>query len=213
MGRGRDFRGGGKGRRSFEEETPDFYTPSEPYQARPTAPMSSAAEGTPADAVVKWFNSEKGFGFVEATDGSGDAFLHVKLIQGLGQESVSPGTKMSVLVGQGQKGRQVTKVLSIDDSVGAPVPPRPAPPAGRPPRQQSAPDASSATEMLGTVKWFSVEKGMGFIAVDGGGKDVFVHISIVERSQLPNLAEGCRVALRVIETQKGRQAVSITPAG
>jgi CspA family cold shock protein len=66
--------------------------------------------------------------------------------------------------------------------------------------------------MLGTVKWFTLEKGMGFVEVDGGGKDVFVHISVVERAQLSSLAEGQRVAMRVVETQKGRQAVSISPA-
>jgi CspA family cold shock protein len=63
--------------------------------------------------------------------------------------------------------------------------------------------------MVGTVKWFSVPKGMGFVEVDGGGRDVFVHISIVERAQLGNLLEGQRVSMRVIETEKGRQAVAI----
>ena len=75
-----------------------------------------------------------------------------------------------------------------------------------------APDLSTAVEMLGTVKWFTLEKGMGFVEVDGGGKDVFVHISVVERAQLTNLTEGQRVAMRVVETQKGRQAVSISSA-
>jgi cold shock protein len=50
---------------------------------------------------------------------------------------------------------------------------------------------------------------MGFVEVDGGGKDVFVHISIVEREQLGSLAEGQRVLMRVVETEKGRQAVAI----
>ena len=63
--------------------------------------------------------------------------------------------------------------------------------------------------MVGTVKWFSVAKGIGFVEVDGGGKDVFVHISIVERAQLASLTEGQRVSMRVVETQKGRQAVAI----
>jgi CspA family cold shock protein len=63
--------------------------------------------------------------------------------------------------------------------------------------------------MVGTVKWFNVLKGMGFVEVGGGGKDVFVHISIVERAQLGNLVEGQRVSMRVVETEKGRQAVAI----
>ena len=114
-------------------------------------------------------------------------------------------------MGQGQKGRQITKILSIDDSVVTLLPPRNAPSGAQPARAGNAPDASTAIDMLGTVKWFTLEKGMG-IEADGGGKDVFVHISVVERAQLANLAEGQRVAMRVVETQKGRQAVSITLA-
>jgi CspA family cold shock protein len=45
---------------------------------------------------------------------------------------------------------------------------------------------------------------MGIVEVDRGGKDVFAHISIVERAQLGNLAEGQRVSMRVVETEKGR---------
>jgi CspA family cold shock protein len=85
------------------------------------------AEGTAVDAIVKWFNPNKGFGFAEISDGSGDAFLPLKAVQTLGRETVPPGAKLSVIVGQGQKGRHITKVLSIDDSVATSSPPRNAP--------------------------------------------------------------------------------------
>jgi CspA family cold shock protein len=212
MGRGRDFRGGGKGRRPFEEDAGDPGPPIDLHQSRPALRKPLAAEGAAVDAIVKWFNPEKGFGFAEVSDGSGDAFLHIKAVQALGLETVAPGAKLSVLVGQGQKGRQITRILSVDDSA-APSPPlRQAPAGGHSSRSGSAPDLSTAVEMLGTVKWFTPEKGMGFVEVDGGGKDVFVHISVVERAQLTSLTEGQRVAMRVVETQKGRQAVSISSA-
>jgi CspA family cold shock protein len=212
MGRGRDFRGGGKGRRPFEEDAGDPGPPIDLHQSRPAPRKPLAAEGAAVDAIVKWFNPEKGFGFAEVSDGSGDAFLHIKAVQALGLETVAPGAKLSVLVGQGQKGRQITRILSVDDSA-APSPPlRQAPAGGHSSRSGSAPDLSTAVEMLGTVKWFTPEKGMGFVEVDGGGKDVFVHISVVERAQLTSLTEGQRVAMRVVETQKGRQAVSISSA-
>jgi cold shock protein len=155
---------------------------------------------------LKWFNSEKGFGFAEIADGSGDAFLHIKTLQALGQDAIAPGAKLSVLAGQGQKGRQINKILTIDDGGAVKTP---APTAERTEPRRSPPDLSAAIDMVGTVKWFSVAKGMGFVEVDGGGKDVFVHISTVERAQLGNLAEGQRVWMRVVEKEKGRQAVAI----
>ena len=63
----------------------------------------------------------------------------------------------------------------------------------------------------GTVKWFNTTKGYGFIAPDGGGKDVFVHISQVEQSGLTGLADNEKVAFELIEGSDGRQmAGSIT---
>jgi cold shock protein len=54
----------------------------------------------------------------------------------------------------------------------------------------------------GTVKWFNAQKGFGFIQPDGGGKDVFVHISAVERAGLFNLNEGQKVTYDIVRSQK-----------
>jgi CspA family cold shock protein len=173
----------------------------------------SQSSGPAVDATVKWFNPEKGFGFAEIADGSGDAFLHVKALQALGRETIPPGAKLSVQVGQGQKGRQITKVLSLISEGDGTAPPARAPSAAPAYAASRGPDMSTAIEMAGTVKWFSTAKGMGFVEVDGGGKDVFVHISVVERAGLSGLAEGQRITMRVVDTQKGRQAVSLAAAG
>jgi len=56
---------------------------------------------------------------------------------------------------------------------------------------------------IGTVKWFNTTKGFGFIQPESGDKDVFVHISAVERSDLQTLTEGQRVSYDLL-TEKGR---------
>ncbi len=61
----------------------------------------------------------------------------------------------------------------------------------------------------GTVKWFNAEKGYGFIAVDGGGSDVFVHYSNIQASGYRSLEENQRVEFEVTQGQKGPQAESV----
>ncbi|WP_120501420.1 cold-shock protein [Roseovarius sp. EL26] len=64
----------------------------------------------------------------------------------------------------------------------------------------------------GTVKWFNTTKGFGFIAPDDGGKDVFVHISAVERSGLTGLADDQKVEYGLEDGRDGRQmAVDLKP--
>jgi CspA family cold shock protein len=54
----------------------------------------------------------------------------------------------------------------------------------------------------GTVKWFNVQKGFGFISPDDGGKDAFVHISALERAGIGNLVEGQKLGFELVNDQK-----------
>jgi CspA family cold shock protein len=58
---------------------------------------------------------------------------------------------------------------------------------------------------IGTVKWFNTTKGFGFIEPEGGAKDVFVHISAVQKAGMDTLNEGQRVSFDVL-TERGKQA-------
>jgi CspA family cold shock protein len=65
----------------------------------------------------------------------------------------------------------------------------------------------------GAVKWFNPTKGYGFVAPDEGGKDVFVHISAVQKAGLRTLAEGQKIGFEIEMQQNGRSAaVNLTPA-
>jgi CspA family cold shock protein len=66
-----------------------------------------------------------------------------------------------------------------------------------------------SVEETGTVKWFNAEKGYGFIAPNGGGNDVFVHVSALERSGMQGLSEGQTVVVDVVEGRKGPEATKI----
>ena len=165
--------------------------------------------GAPAvDAVVKWFKADKGYGFVELAGGQGDAFLHANALHGAGHETVPSGAKLRVQVGAGAKGAQVTRVLEVDTSSAVDRPQRSFGDAPRP--RRVAPDPSTAVSVTGRVKWFDDAKGFGFVASEDGGKDVFVHISILGPAGISHLAEGQQVNMRVVDTPKGREAISLS---
>ena len=65
----------------------------------------------------------------------------------------------------------------------------------------------------GTVKWFSSEKGFGFITPDEGGEDLFVHFSAIAGSGFKTLEEGAKVSFEVTQGQKGLQATDVQVGG
>jgi CspA family cold shock protein len=205
MGKGRDYRG--PRRRGFDDDTFSMNDiPPAPMGRHSDPSQNSVVADSPAiDATVKWFNSEKGFGFVALADGSGDAFLHMATLEAAGFDALEPGTKLRVQAGQGPKGRQVTAVLEVSSG--------PPSPANRTAIRQRSdiPELSDSatTEVHGTVKWFNSVKGFGFVGTEDGGKDVFVHITLLEKEGLREIAEGQKVVMRVQQRQKGREAISI----
>lgn len=177
------------------------------------APRGAAPTGPETGAVVKWFNAEKGFGFVELEGGGGDAFLHVSVLSRAGHTTVQPGAALRVLVSPGQKGPQIAEVLRVDEGAVVIQSSAPSYAAERPRPAARAPvDASMAVELRGTVKWFNAEKGFGFVMPDGGGKDVFVHISALNRGGLSGLEPNQTVKMQVADGRRGPEAVSVEAA-
>ena len=170
------------------------------YDRRPEFFREDTPPGRQVDATVKWFNASKGFGFVTMADGSQDAFLPMAILRRAGYEDVREGASITCEVSAGAKGPLVTNVLNIDNSTAV------APGTSMDRRTPERP----ATVMEGAVKWFEPDKGYGFISPDGGGKDVFIHITALRRSGVNVLGPGQRVRVDVIDGKKGLEADRIT---
>jgi CspA family cold shock protein len=145
-------------------------------------------------------------------DGSGDAFLPGRVLSSAGHTTVASGASLRVRLSQGQKGPQVAELLSVDESTAQPQAPR-RPGPGASPRPYGGgsrgPAPTGGEEVRGTVKWFNQAKGFGFITPETGGKDVFVHVSVLARSGLAELSEGQAVRVRVAQGAKGPEAAYI----
>jgi CspA family cold shock protein len=165
-----------------------------------------------AKGVVKFFNGQKGFGFIVRDDGGEDVFVHISAVEQAGLTGLAEGQPLEfTLVDRG--GRISATNLRIE---GEPLPvteraPRddrdgPRGGAGGPQRQLTGEKAQ------GTVKFFNAMKGFGFISRDDGQPDAFVHISAVERAGLSSLNEGDRVEFELEVDRRGKTAaVNLQP--
>ena len=169
------------------------------YDRRPDFFREDTPPGRRVDATVKWFNASKGFGFVTLSDGTQDAFLPMATLRRAGFEDVHEGALITCEISAGAKGPLVTNVLNIDTSTVV--------------AQTGGADSHlqrPSTSVEGAVKWFEPEKGYGFISPDGGGKDVFIHITALRRSGVSALGPGQRVRVDVVDGKKGLEADRIT---
>ena len=192
-----------------EDETSQPPSPAEIAAPVPEPPPEEPLS-QPVWGKVKWYDSAKRYGFIELADCDGDAFLHASAVAGIDPGVLRPGVTLQVRTGPGQRGNlQVTEVLGVDESTAA---------ASGLSRTRLRPSADTdpveaSVEESGTVKWYSASKRFGFIILDNGGKEVFVHASALARSGIISLNEGQRVFVSVFEGQKGPQASSLQIAG
>jgi CspA family cold shock protein len=211
MGRGNEHR---SRQRQFGAQSADpwgDYAPP-PSHDRPTGSSTSrATSGREVEARVKWFNPEKGFGFVELTDGSGEAFLHIRQVEAAGHSNLPSGTTLLVQIGPGQKGSQVNGIVRVDTSTAEPEPAqrRPRAPEATSSRFRQGDSPVASQDTMGTVKWYDEVRGFGFIAAEGQSKDLFVHASALERAGLARLEQGQVVRVAIVEGRKGREVGAI----
>lgn len=169
-------------------------------------PRGGGGGGMPAQVVgtgtgkVKFFNAQKGFGFIQRDEGGEDVFVHISQVERAGLEGLAEGQELAFnLVDRGGK------VSAADLQVVGDVIPVQQKAAG-PQRQLTGEKAT------GTVKFFNTMKGFGFITRDDGKEDAFVHISAVERSGLQGINEGDRFEFDLEVDRRGKySAVNLVP--
>lgn len=154
---------------------------------------------------VKWFDPGKGFGFVVSDAGGPDILLHVNVLRNFGQSSVADGALVEIITHQTERGVQAIEVVSIT-----------------PPLRDSEPVLTDIARLNmdevrnsplepARVKWFDKGKGFGFANVFGRPEDIFLHIEVLRQSGLADLQPGEALALRVIESRRGRMAAEVYP--
>lgn len=180
------------------DSQPDYYS-----APRRSAPSQDEEPGTPFTGTVKWFNPEKGYGFVEIPGGK-DGFLHASVLTRGGHGNPSPGATIKGLVRNGEKAT-VTEVESVDEST-AQAEVR-ATFQAKPPRENDRRDPAIDETIEATVKFYNQDKGYGFL--EGASYDVFLHVSVLRRAGIEYVEPGDRFSVGVGHSDRGRVAVSV----
>jgi CspA family cold shock protein len=158
---------------------------------------------TPVSGLVKWFDPVKGFGFVVSDLGGPDILLHVNVLRNFGQSSVADGARVELQVQKTERGVQATQVIALH-------PPQVTEGAGLSDIVALDPFVvASAPLEPARVKWFDKGKGFGFANVFGRRDDIFLHVEVLRRSGLSDLAPGEALALRVIQGKRGHMAAEV----
>ncbi|WP_169566038.1 cold shock domain-containing protein [Sneathiella limimaris] len=116
-------------------------------------------------ATVKFFDEGKGFGFVSPSDGSSDAFIHISALQDTSYTELAEGMRIVVDLTEGDRGAQVSKVYEPEEG-------------------EADGPAAQEVEATGVVTTFDEEIGYGLITPDAGGKEIFFHVNMLERSEV-----------------------------
>jgi CspA family cold shock protein len=152
--------------------------------------------------TVKFFNAQKGFGFIVQDGGGEDVFVHISQVERAGLKGLAEGQTLRFsLVDRGGKVSasdiQIEgDLIEVPDSAGSSREER-----GGPPRREL-----TGEKATGTVKFFNGSKGFGFIQRDDGQPDAFVHISAVERAGMRGLEEGDKLEFELEVDQRGKTA-------
>lgn len=146
---------------------------------------------------VKWFNTQKGFGFLVPDTGGSEILLHINVLRNAGRGSIADGVRLEAIVDQVNGRWQASSITAFHSDIDQTVPQLAQLVALDPEELRALPYQPAR------VKWFDHIKGFGFANVFGSSEDVFIHIEVLRASGLADLDPGEAVSLRVIEGERG----------
>ena len=149
---------------------------------------------------VKWFDIDKGFGFLNVEDDGGDVLLHANVLKNFGRTSISEGTKIEFEFQETDKGRQVSLIHNVLNSGDI---------KNTEKNNISLNKNTNIDFYPARVKWFNKSKGFGFANIFKSNDDIFLHIETLKRSGLSDLETGEAIVLTVTEGPRGKMADTI----
>ncbi len=161
---------------------------------------------TTKSGSIKWFDGNKGFGFIADDEGGNDILLHANVLRNYGHSSIVEGTRITVTVAESQRGLQATEILELD-----------IPEIDPQAILRGVPDLGIDFDSIdpsqpltpARVKWFDKVKGFGFVNVFQHNDDVFVHMEVLRAYGMSELVQGEAVCVRTAQGPRGQMAVEV----